>query len=143
MNRAIFTGNLTKDPELTILESTGKPKVRFTLAVNRKKKNDDGTRDADFISLTAFDNTADLIAKYLHKGDKMGAECHVRTGSYKKTVGGEETTIYTTDFIVDNIEFLGGKRSDAQQAAQPEPEPAPPTDAQTGYTVVNADGLPF
>jgi len=147
MNRCIFTGNLTKDPELTIIESTGKPKCRFTLAVNRRKKNDDGTRDADFINMTAFEQTAELIAKYAHKGDRLGTECHVKTGSYKKKQqSGEETTVYTTDIIVDNIEFLGSaKRTEGQQEAQPAPAPeAPqPIDQQSGFTVVSDDGLPF
>ena len=101
MNKVIAIGNLTGDPEITYTE-TGKCKAVFTLALNRTK---DG---ADFPRFVAWEKTAELIEKYFHKGQKMGVEGRIQTGSYD----GKNGKVYTTDVIVERIEFLEKKKAD-------------------------------
>ena len=96
MNKVFLIGRLTSDPELR--ESTnGTKQTKFTLAVNRMKE---GT---DYISCIAWNKTAELIEKYLHKGNQTAIEGRIQTGSYEK----EGKKIYTTDVVIDNITFIG------------------------------------
>ena len=107
MNVVLLTGNLVRDPEKTYTNS-GMAVTRFTIAVNRNYgKKTEGGQDADFIRITCFDKRAEFVEKYLTKGRKVGVEARVQTGSYQ---GKDGNTVYTTDFIANNIEFLDSKR---------------------------------
>ena len=107
MNVVLLTGNLVRDPEKTITGS-GMAVTRFTIAVNRNySKKTEGGQDADFIRITCFDKRAEFVEKYLTKGRKVGVEARVQTGSYQ---GKDGNTVYTTDFIANNVEFLDSKR---------------------------------
>lgn len=105
MNRAVLVGRLTKDPELRTTTS-GISKTTFTLAVNRRTTNEDGTRQADFISCVAWRGIAETIAKYCTKGKEVAVEGRIETGSYDAFDG---TKRYTTDVVIDNFSFVGGK----------------------------------
>ena len=67
INRVVLVGRLTKDPELKYTQS-GIAVTRFTLAVNRAFSNQQGEREADFISCVAWRKQAENIANYLRKG---------------------------------------------------------------------------
>ena len=103
MNRVVLVGRLTRDPELRTT-SSGISQTRFTLAVNRRTSNQDGQREADFISCVAWRGTAEAIAKYLKKGRELAVEGRIQTGSYDAQDG---TKRYTTDVVVDNFTFIG------------------------------------
>ena len=102
MNLVVLTGRLTRDPELKYGQS-GMAFCRFTLAVNRMRKDD----PADFINCTAFGKTAELIGEYLRKGSNTGVQGRIQTRTYE--VNGEKR--YRTDVIVDRIEFLESRNS--------------------------------
>lgn len=135
VNKAIFIGNLTRDPE-TKMMTNGKPRTTFSLAVNRPYVDRNGQRGADFISFTAYDSTAELAEKYLAKGRKVGIEAHVRTGRYEK----DGRTIYTTEFIVERIEFLSSAQGGETASAE---APADDQSAEGGYDADDDDHLPF
>lgn len=107
MNRITLTGRLTDQAQLRYTQSN-KAFARFTLAVNRQRKQD-GTQEADFINCIAWDKTAELICNYLNKGSLVGVEGRLQTGTYEKTDGSRG---YTTDVLVQNIEFLEKKKSE-------------------------------
>lgn len=113
MNKACLTGRLTAKPELRYT-TTNVAYSRFTLAVNRSFTNDNGEREADFISCLAWKKTAEMVANHLDKGSQIGLEGHIQTGSYDAEDG---TKRYTTDIVVENITFL-----DKKQDSRPEPE---------------------
>ena len=111
MNRVVLCGRLTKDPEI---RTSGDMEIaKFSLAVDRRVKKGE-ERKADFISCTAFGNQASFIEKYFHKGDGATLEGHIQTGSFKNK---ENQTIYTTDVIVDAIEFPLGKNGSNNESA--------------------------
>lgn len=85
--------------------------ARFTLAVDRRTKE----KAADFISCVAFGKSAEFAEKYLKKGTKIALEGRIQTGSYKNKDG---QTVYTTDVIVETMEFAESKSSQ-------DPAPAP------------------
>jgi len=115
MNRVVLVGRLTRDPELRTT-SSGISQTRFTLAVNRRTANQDGTREADFINCVAWRGTAEAIAKYLTKGRELAVEGRIQTGSYDAQDG---TKRYTTDVVVDNFTFIGSGNGTANNYNQP------------------------
>ena len=109
MNKVILVGRLTRDPEIRY--STGENATavaRFSVAVNRKFKNAEGGYDADFPNCTAFGKTAEFIEKFFHKGDMIGLDGRITTGSYTNQ---DAKKVYTTEVTVENVEFVGGKNS--------------------------------
>ena len=114
INRVILIGRMTKDLE-TRMTSTGKQVGTFTLAVNRQGKQE----EADFIRCVAWNKTAELMAKYTHKGSLIGIEGRIQTGSYTDRDGKQ---VYTTDIVCDSVQFLEPKQ---QQAVKPTAEEPP------------------
>lgn len=100
MNNVVLIGRLTKDPEITYTQS-GTAVCKFTLAVDRQGK--DG---ADFIRIVTWNKTAENCSKYLAKGRQAAVQGRIQTGSYKNKDG---HTVYTTDVIANNVQFLGNK----------------------------------
>lgn len=104
MNKTILIGRLTKDAETKY--TAGQMAVAsFTLAVDRNKKTED--KSADFIRCVAFGKTAENTAAFTKKGDLVGVEGSIHTGTYTDKNG---ATVYTTDIICDRVEFLEHKR---------------------------------
>ncbi len=119
MNKCIFTSaTLAKDPDVRFTQTQLKI-ARFTIAVKRTSKKE-GQPDADFLSCIAFDKKADFVEKYLKKGSRVDIDSFVQTGSYTNKDG---VKVYTTDFIVNNIEFSygnpqGGNNNQSTQNTQ-------------------------
>ena len=114
MNKVILIGRLTADPELRYTQSE-KAFTRFTLAVSRDYKKENGDIDADFISIVAWEQLAETVHKYLKKGNKIGVEGKIQTGSYDKEDGSKG---YLTDVIINHLEFLEKKPSDNKPAPE-------------------------
>jgi len=108
MNKVILMGRLTADPEFRQTQN-GVPSCKFRVAINRNFKNQQtGQYDADFISCTAWRQTAEFVNKYFHKGSMICVEGSLRSGSYQDK-NHPDVTHYTTDVQVDNVEFTGSK----------------------------------
>jgi len=106
MNKCLFVGNITKDPELRFIPTSGMAVCKFSLALN------DGygeKKTVSYINCVAFGKTAEAVANYTGKGSKVAVEARVKTGGYDKQDG---TKVYTTDFMVDKIEFLDSRKKD-------------------------------
>ena len=133
MNKVILTGRLTRDADIRVTANTQTTVARFTLAVNRRSK-DDG---ADFIGCIAFNKTAELIEKYVRQGHRIGIVGHIQTGSYEK----EGVKHYTQDVIVDELEFLetkSGNTSETHKETQKDGDGFMPLPDD-----VDDEGLPF
>lgn len=116
MNKAILMGRLTRDVDFRTANS-GTSVARFSLAVNRRFKLD-GEQTCDFINCIAFSKTAEFLEKYGHKGTKFVVEGSIQTGSYTNKEGQK---IYTTDVLVQSVEFAESKAS-AQTYQNTEPQ---------------------
>lgn len=104
MNCVQLIGRLTKDPETRYSGETAV--CHFTLAVNRQRSRD-GEQQADFIRIVTFGKQAETVERYLSKGRQVAVNGRIQTGSYKDKDG---RTVYTTDIIANNIEFMGGRQ---------------------------------
>lgn len=114
MNKVTLIGRITAEPQLK-LTNNGQKVCKFSLAVNRQFKNADGERKADFINCMAWQQRADLINNYVHKGDLIAIEGRIQVSSYIATDG---TKKYMTDVIVDQIEFLSSKKTEPKQPTE-------------------------
>ena len=100
MNQVQLIGRITKEPELRHTGS-GKPVVTFVLAVNDRFRKD----SANFISCVAWNNVAELMKAYVHKGNKLGIVGHIATRTYEK----DGSTRNVTEVIVEELDFLEPK----------------------------------
>ena len=107
MNSVVLMGRLTKDPDVRYTQGQQPTCIaRYSLAVDRKTKDANGNRQADFINCVAFGKSGEFAEKYLHKGMKVCIRGRIQTGSYAKQDG---TKVYTTDVVVEEQEFCESK----------------------------------
>ena len=107
MNQVCLIGRLTKDVQERRTQN-GTPVVSFTLAVDRRKKED----GADFIHCIAWDKSAETIARYVHKGDLFGVTGYIQTRSYEK----DGRRNYATEVVTTSFKFLERKREMSSDA---------------------------
>ncbi len=116
MNKVFLVGRLTRDPDLRY-SSGNNAIVRTSIAVDRQFQNQSGNREADFISIVAFGNRAEVMKKYLTKGSQIAICGRIQTGSYD---GQDGKRVYTTDVIIDEFQFLDtrGSREKAENISE-------------------------
>mgnify|MGYP003174171715 CR=1 FL=1 len=114
MNRVILMGRLTRDPDVRYTQGNEPMAVaRYTLAVNRRTRKEDGSQEADFINIVAFRKAGEFAEKYFRQGMRVLVAGRIQTGSYTNKDG---QRIYTTDVIVDEQEFADAKRDGAESS---------------------------
>ena len=139
MNKVILIGRLTRDPEVRYSVGEGSMAIAsYTLAVDRRRRQNAGPDEqtADFIRCTAFGRTAEFAEKYLKKGTKILVQGRIQTGSYTNKDG---QTVYTTDVIVDEHEFVESKNAGISN----ETTAAEIAQAQAMVNAVSDEELPF
>jgi single-strand DNA-binding protein len=108
MNKLIINGNITKEVELKFMEGTGLAVLTNTVAARRKFKDKKTDKyESDFIPFKAFGKSAEFIAEHFTKGQGIMLECRMQSGSYDNKEGKK---VYTLEAIVENVEFVGGKK---------------------------------
>ena len=129
MNRVILMGRLTRDPDIRYSQGGDNMAIaRFTLAVDRRGRRQENGADqqtADFINCVCFGKTAEFSEKYLRQGTKIAVTGRIQTGSYTNRDGQK---VYTTDVVLDDIEFAESKNAQSSDAsayrAPSRPEPS-------------------
>ena len=135
MNRVTLVGRLTAKPELRYTGSN-LPYARFSIAVNRNFRNNDGQTDADFINIIVWRKQAENVCNFLDKGRLVSVEGRLQTGSYTDKDGNRR---YTTDVVADSVQFLEGRGSrDNSQSSGPSPY-----DYQDNSSVITINDDPF
>ena len=114
MNKVELVGRLTKEPELK-LTSNQTQVCNFTVAVDRRFKDANGQRQADFINCIAWKQTAVFIQKYFHKGNRIAVVGSIQTRSYDDQNGQKR---FVTEVVVDEAEFVESQGSSNGQATQ-------------------------
>jgi single-strand DNA-binding protein len=146
MNKVILIGNLANDPEPFTTQS-GISRSTFRIAVQRRFANAQGVREADFLTVVAWRQSADFCNRYLSKGRRVAVEGSIQVRSYDAQDGQKR---YVTEIIADNVEALGGREEGGQPRNYgdngPTPPPAPPAQnmpSTNEFTEVDDDELPF
>ena len=111
MNNVNLVGRLTKAPELKQTASNTSV-FTGTLAVNRTFKNQNGEREADFINIVAWRQTAEIIAQYCGKGSQIGVTGRIQTRNYENQQG---QRVYVTEVVAEHIDLLDSKNDNQQE----------------------------
>ncbi len=107
-NKVIMIGRLVATPEMT-KTATDKSVTRVTLAVNRRFKDANGERQADFVNVVVWGRLAETLVSYASKGSLLSLDGELRTRKYDK----EGTTNYVTEVLCHSFQLL---ESRAQRA---------------------------
>lgn len=112
MNKVILMGRLTRDPEVRYSQGeTPLAIARYSLAVDRRFRNNQDGQTADFINCVAFGRAGEFAEKYFRKGLKIAVTGRIQTGSYTNKDG---VKVYTTEVVVEEQEFAESKAASEQ-----------------------------
>ena len=131
LNVATIMGRLVADPELRHTPNDVAV-TSFTLAVDRSYVKAGAERQADFIDVVAWRNTAEFVCKYFRKGQLMAVQGSIQTRSYTDSQGNKRKAF---EIVADNVHFAEGKKDKPDIAAD---------DRQTDFEEIPPDDdLPF
>ena len=152
LNVAIVMGRLVADPELRHTPNNVAV-TSFTVAVDRSYVKSGAERQADFIDIVAWRNTAEFVCKYFRKGQMIALQGSIQTRSYTDSQGIKRKAF---EIVADNVHFADSKRDNSgnsnfnnynEQPRQEAPQsPAPAyTSGNTGdfEEIITDDDLPF
>ena len=150
MNSICLLGRMVGDPELRHTQ-TQVPVTSFAIAVDRAyQPKGQEQRQADFINIVAWRNTAEFVCKYFHKGQRIALQGSLQSRSYVDKEGNKRTAY---EVVADNVFFAESKTSasqfgsgpfDSQIPAISEQAPAFSTAAAGDFEEIVADeDLPF
>ena len=147
LNKVLLIGNVGNDPEIRYPDNNpqnpqGMTKVAsFSLATTDRYKDRNGeTREnTTWHRLSAWRNTADIVEKFVHKGDQIYVEGKLTTWQWQDQLGNPHTT---TEIQVENIQLLGKREN--QPAPARDAAPAPKQQEQESLNPAdNPEDLPF
>ena len=108
MNVVVLVGRLTDNPELR-KTSSDISVTRFSIAVDRPFKNGE-EKQANFINIVAWRQTAEFISKYFRKGSALCVTGSIQTRSWQDQQGQKR---YATDVVVDEAMFVDSRNESA------------------------------
>lgn len=115
LNQIFIMGRLARDPEVRHTQS-GVTVCSFTLAVDRDiKDKQTGERKTDWIPVTAWRGTGELVSRYLHKGDSIVVVGRLEIQEWTDKQGNKRTT---PNVSAENVYFTGGRRQETAQSYQ-------------------------
>lgn len=138
INKVILIGNVGKDPEVRHLDS-GVAVTTFPLATSETYKNKEGQKvtNTEWHNIVLWRGLAEVAEKYVKKGNPLYIEGKIRTRSWDDKDGNKR---YTTEIIADNMQMLGSKQSNEDNASSA-PENANSVDIEN--MPAEEDDLPF
>jgi len=106
-NKVQLIGNLGNNPEVITLES-GKKLAKFSIATNDSYRNASGEKitDTQWHNIITWNKTAEIVEKYLTKGNEVAVEGKLTSRSYENKEGIKK---YITEIVVNELVMLGGK----------------------------------
>ena len=146
LNNAVIMGRLVADPELRTTGS-GISVLSFTVAVDRGFVRQGEERQADFIDVIAWRQTAEFISKYFRKGSMIAVQGSIQTRMYEDKNGNKRKAV---EIVADNASFCGSKaesgtgsfnRNDSVMNNQPAPSYS--TADEGDFKEIPEDDLPF
>jgi single-strand DNA-binding protein len=123
LNKVTLIGRLGKDPEVRRTQ-TGDAITNLSIATSEKykdKKTGQYVENTEWHRVTAFGALAEIMEKYLHKGQEVYIEGSIHTRKWTDASGVEK---YSTDIKANSMLMLGDKK-DAPPKAEPKHEPKP------------------
>ncbi|HEP1411792.1 TPA: single-stranded DNA-binding protein [Streptococcus pyogenes] len=110
INNIVLVGRMTKDVELRYTASQVAV-ATFTLAVNRRFKEQNGEREADFINCVIWRQSAENLANWAKKGALIGVTGRIQTRNYENQQG---QRVYVTEVVAESFQMLESRNSQQQ-----------------------------
>ena len=120
LNCVTLMGRLVADPELRTT-TTGKSVATFRIAVDRSFVRQGEQRQADFITIVAWENTANFVCRYFQKGSMIAIQGRIQTRSYEDNTGAKRTAF---EVLASEVSFCGSK-AESGTSVSPAPQVAP------------------
>ena len=145
LNCVTLMGRLVADPELRTT-TTGKSVATFRIAVDRSFVRQGEQRQADFIPIVAWENTANFVCRYFAKGSMIAVQGQLQSRSYEDSNGAKRTAY---EVIAREVSFCGSKAESGTSvtpAAQVAPAAAPSYQTATANDfeeITDDEDLPF
>lgn len=113
VNKFLFVGRLTKDPELKYSQA-GIPVCTFTVVTSERWKGKDGKSEekSQFHKITVWRKLAEICGQYLTKGTMVCVEGKVDHQNY---TGKDGVKRYLTNFMADSMQILDGWKKDGKE----------------------------
>ena len=118
LNVAVVMGRLVADPELRHTPNDVAV-TSFTLAVDRSYVKSGTERQADFIDIVAWRNTAEFVSRYFRKGQNIGLNGTIQTRSYQDKDTGKNRTAF--EVVINNAYFVESKGTSQNTGYSPAP----------------------
>ena len=139
VNKCLFIGNLTADPEIRTMPN-GEQAANFSIALNERYKAKDGNvvENVEYVRIVLYRRLAEIAGQYLTKGSQVYIEGRLKTRKWQDSNGQDR---YTTEIQGDNLQMLGGRQDEPKQAkaSKAKPEPLSAMAEQDDFS----DGIPF
>ena len=108
LNQIVLMGRLVRDPELRYTQSQT-PVASFRIAVDREYTGrDGGERQADFIDIVAWRQSAEFVHKYFTKGSMVIVTGRLQMRDWTDKEGNKRTS---AEVVADRVMFGESKRS--------------------------------
>lgn len=123
VNKCLFIGNLTADPEIRTMPNSEQV-ANFTIALNERYKAKDGNvvENVEYVRIVLYRRLAEIAGQYLHKGSQVYIEGRLKTRKWQDSNGHDR---YTTEIQGDNLQMLGGRQDEPKQAKSSKAKPNP------------------
>lgn len=128
LNCAVLMGRLVADPELRTT-TNGTSVTSFRIAVDRNFVRQGEERQADFIDIVAWRQTAEFVTRYFHKGSMIAVQGSIQTRNYEDKNGNKRTAV---EVVADNVSFCGSK-AESGTAGAPAARAAAPAAPAVSY----------
>ena len=145
LNCVTLMGRLVADPELRTT-TTGKSVATFRIAVDRSFVRQGEQRQADFITIVAWESTANFVCRYFQKGSMIAIQGRIQTRNYEDNTGAKRTAF---EVLASEVSFCGSK-AETGTSVTPAPQVAPAVapsyqtaTANDFEEIPDAEDLPF
>ena len=107
INRVVISGNLTRDPELRSIPSSGTSVCSLRIAVNSRRKDESGqwVDKPNYFDVTVFGAQGENCAQYLSKGRPVAVDGRLNWREWEK----DGVKRQSVDIIADSVQFLGSR----------------------------------
>lgn len=110
MNVVALIGRLTRDPEMRTT-TTGKSVCTFSLAVSKRIKPQDGSPDADFFTIVAWEKDAEYVSNYLTKGRLASVEGRLQSRKYTASDNSQREVV---EIVANSVQGLERPRENSE-----------------------------
>ena len=139
LNCAVIMGRLVADPELRTTTS-GISVTSFRVAVDRSFVRQGEERQADFIDVVAWRQTAEFVTRFFRKGSMIAVQGSIQTRNYEDRNGNKRTAV---EIVADNVSFCGSKKDEVNRDNTSRDKETDDNEAPESTEEPYSDELPF